>query len=70
MNRKYLRSQHAISNFYESTDYESFIRNVLSLPCDTDTIGAIAVGVAEEFYHGFGELDAERILDECLVKNP
>ncbi|SFG70752.1 hypothetical protein [Oribacterium sp. WCC10] len=46
----------------------SFIRNVLSLTCDTDTIGAITGGVAEEFYHGFGELDAERILDECLDK--
>ncbi len=59
----------AMRCFYESTDYESFIRNVLSLPCDTDTLGAIAGGVAEEFYHGFGELDAERILDECLDKD-
>ena len=56
----------AMRCFYESTDYESFIRNVLSLNCDTDTFGAIAGGVAEEFYHGFGDLDAEGILEKCL----
>lgn len=33
-------------------DYESFIRNVFSLKCDSDTFGAIAGGVAEEFYGG------------------
>ncbi|WP_156885018.1 hypothetical protein [Oribacterium sp. NK2B42] len=42
------------------------MRNVISLNCDTDTFGAIAGGVTEEFYHGFGDLDAERILEECL----
>ena len=46
--------------FYESTDYESFIRNIFSLECDSDTFGAIAGGVAEEFYGGFGSVDAER----------
>jgi ADP-ribosylglycohydrolase len=56
----------AMRCFYESTDYESFMRNVISLNCDTDTFGAIAGGVAEEFYHGFGDLDAEKILEECL----
>ncbi len=30
--------------FFESTDYESFMRNVISLNCDTDTFGAIAGG--------------------------
>ncbi|MCR4797280.1 MAG: ADP-ribosylglycohydrolase family protein [Lachnospiraceae bacterium] len=56
----------AMRCFFESTDYESFIRNVFSLPCDSDTFGAIAGGVAEEFYGGFGDLDAEGILKEYL----
>ena len=42
----------AIRCFYESEDYESFIRNVFSLHCDRDTLAAIGGGVAEEFYHG------------------
>ncbi len=58
----------AMRCFYESTDYESFIRNVYSLPCDSDTFGAIAGGVAEEFYHGFGSVDAEPILKDYLNK--
>ena len=56
----------AMRCFYESADYESFIRNVYSLPCDSDTFGAIAGGVAEEFYHGFGGIGAEGILKEFL----
>ena len=40
--------------FYESSDYESFIRNVFSLECDSDTFGAIAGCVAEEFYVWIG----------------
>ena len=56
----------AMRCFYESTDYESFIRNIFSLECDSDTFGAVAGGVAEEYYHGFGSVDAERILGECL----
>jgi len=56
----------AMRCFYESTDYESFMRNIFSLECDSDTFGAIAGGVAEEFYHGFGDVDAEGILGECL----
>ncbi len=42
------------------------MRNIFSLECDSDTFGAIAGGVAEEFYHGFGDVDAEGILGECL----
>ncbi len=61
----------AMRCFYESTDYESFIRNIFSLECDSDTFGAIAGGVAEEFYGGFGSVDAEGILakyiDEYLM---
>ncbi len=57
----------AMRCFYESSDYESFIRNVYSLVCDSDTFGAIAGGVAEEFYKGFGGVDAEKILKEYLT---
>ncbi len=59
----------AMRCFYESTDYESFMRNIFSLPCDSDTFGAIAGGVAEEFYHGFGQIDAETILKEQLTED-
>ena len=47
--------------------YESFIRNVFSLECDSDTFGAIAGGVAEEFYGGFGNIDAEGLLKKYLT---
>ena len=57
----------AMRCFYESTDYESFMRNIYSLPCDSDTFGAIAGGVAEEFYHGFGNIEAEDILKKYLT---
>ena len=56
----------AMRCFYESTDYESFIRNIYSLECDSDTFGAIAGGVAEEFYHGFGDIEADGLLDTFL----
>ena len=42
------------------------MRNIFSLECDSDTFGAIAGGVAEEFYHGFGELDGEKIVKKYL----
>ena len=57
----------AMRCFYESRDYESFIRNVFSLECDSDTFGAIAGGVAEEFYKGFGSIDAEGLLKKYLT---
>ncbi len=56
----------AMRCFYESNDYESFIRNIFSLECDSDTFGAIAGGVAEEFYHGFGSIDADKLLKKYL----
>ena len=58
----------AMRCFYESSDYESFIRNVFSLKCDSDTFGAIAGGVAEEFYHGFGSIDADGLLKKYLTR--
>ncbi len=57
----------AMRCFYESTDFESFIRNIFSLECDSDTFGAIAGGVAEEFYGGFGQIDAEGIIKNYLT---
>lgn len=56
----------AMRCFFDSVDYESFMRNIYSLPCDSDTFGAIAGGVAEEFYHGFGRIDAEGLLRQYL----
>lgn len=55
----------AIRCFLDSEDYESFLRNVYSLPCDMDTLCAIGGGIAEEFYHGTG-FDEERILKRYL----
>ena len=54
---------------YTTEDYESFMRNIYSLPCDSDTFGAIAGGVVEEFYHGFGDIDAEFILKNHLTED-
>lgn len=61
----------AIRCFLESDDYESFLRNVLSLPCDTDTLCAIGGGIAEEFYGGTGfddEALLKRYLDDRLYQ--
>lgn len=55
----------AIRCFLDSEDYESFIRNVLSMHCDTDTLCAIGGGIAEEFYHGTG-FDEEKLLRKYL----
>lgn len=40
----------ALECFFESTDYEDAIRNAISIGGDSDTIGAIAGGVAEAYY--------------------
>ena len=55
----------AIRCFLESEDYESFLRNVYSLPCDLDTLCAIGGGIAEEFYKGTG-FDEEYLLKNYL----
>lgn len=57
----------AMRCFYESKSYESFLRNVYSFKCDSDTLAAIGGGVAEEFYHGVG-FDADKILHKYLDK--
>ena len=60
----------AIRCFIESEDYESFLRNVLSLRCDTDTLGAIGGCIAEEYY-GKTSFDNQalilRYLDKTLM---
>lgn len=55
----------AMRCFYESDSYESFLRNVYSFKCDSDTLAAIGGGVAEEFYHGVG-FDADEVLKKYL----
>ncbi len=55
----------AMRCFYESTDFESMMRNLFRLDCDMDTLGAIGGGVAEEYYHGFG-FDADAVLRKYL----
>lgn len=57
----------AIRCFLESNNYESFLRNAYSLPCDLDTICAIGGGIAEEYYKGTG-LDVDSILLKYLDK--
>lgn len=59
----------AMRAFYESEDFESFMRLLFSLDCDMDTLGTIGGAVVEEFYGGFGfEANPvlERYLDEKL----
>lgn len=41
----------AIEAFFETEDYESCIRRAISLGGDSDTIAAIAGGIAEAYYH-------------------
>lgn len=53
--------------FYESEDWESCIRNVFSVKCDTDTVACIAGGIAEAYYKRTVP-DAKQILKKYLVK--
>ena len=59
----------AIRCVYEADSFEGFLRNVISLPCDTDTIAAIGGGIAEELF-GIKEFDDAdiivRYLDDTL----
>ena len=57
----------AIRCFLESEDYESVLRNVLSLPCDTDTIAAIGGGIAEDFYNKTLD-NSDELLERYLPK--
>lgn len=57
----------AIRCFLESEDWESCIRNVYSVRCDTDTVGCIAGGIADAFYGGTGQKE-EELLRRFLVR--
>lgn len=56
----------AIIAFLESTDYESAVRNAISLRGDADTQGCIAGSIAEAFY-GFPE-EYKEIVEQKLDK--
>ena len=47
--------------FLESTDYESAVRNAISLGGDADTMACIAGGIAEAFYGAVPELIAREV---------
>lgn len=55
----------AIRCVLEADSYEEFLRNVFSLPCDVDTLGAIGGGIAEELF-GLGDLDHKALLNQYL----
>ena len=57
----------AVRCFLESSDWESCMRNVLSITCDTDTVGCIAGGIAEAYYGETG-FDNIAILRRYLTK--
>ncbi|MEG1426978.1 MAG: ADP-ribosylglycohydrolase family protein [Oscillospiraceae bacterium] len=57
----------ALRCFLESDSWESCIRNVFSVKCDTDTVGCIAGGIAEAFYGTTG-MQEEELLKRYLVK--
>lgn len=54
--------------FYLSDDFESCMRHIISVPCDADTICAIAGAFAEEYYGdtGFSDELIENYLDNFL----
>lgn len=58
----------AIRCVLEADSYEEFIRNVMSLPCDMDTLGAIGGGIAEELF-GLKDFQVEDILKR-YIKDP
>lgn len=65
----------AIRCVYEANTYTEFIRNVLSLKCDADTLCAIGGGIAEELFDNrkdeilqSADQILERYLDDYLMK--
>ena len=57
----------ALRCFLESESWEECIRNVFSIRCDTDTVGCIAGGIADAYYHGTG-FDEEKLLRRYLIR--
>jgi type I restriction enzyme M protein len=60
----------ALACFFEGESYEDVIRNCISIGGDTDTIAAIAGGIAEAYYGVPGEyqIKAERYLPPVLMQ--
>lgn len=65
----------AIRCVYEANNYTGFVRNVLSLNCDTDTLCAIGGGIAEELFDNSrdevfqsSDLILKQYLDDYLLK--
>ena len=52
----------SILAFLESTDYESAVRNAVSLGGDADTMACMAGGIAEAFYGGVPPMIERRVL--------
>ena len=57
----------AIRCFVESEDWQSCIRNVFSVKCDTDTVACIAGGIADAYYGGTG-LEEDTLFKRFLIK--
>ena len=55
----------AIRCVREADSYEEFMRNVMSLRCDMDTLGAIGGGIAEELF-GLKDIEVKSILSQYL----
>lgn len=53
--------------FLESEDWESCIRNVFSVKCDTDTVACIAGGIAEAYYKRTVD-NEQALLKQYLIK--
>ena len=60
----------AIEAFLEGKDFEDVIRNAISIGGDSDTIGAIAGGIAEAYFGIPAEMQkkAKTYLDDRLIK--
>ena len=60
----------ALEAFFESADYEDTIRNAISIGGDSDTIAAIAGGIAEAYYGIPADLRAQAVsfLDADLLE--
>jgi type I restriction enzyme M protein len=58
----------AITAFLESTPFEDAIRGAVSLGGDSDTVAAVAGGIAEAYWGAPAELRALGFLDDRLLK--
>lgn len=60
----------AIRCFYESENFEECMRMINAMVCDTDTVGAIAGAICEEYYgYCFSKEKDEEILKKYLPKD-